>query len=366
MRQVQVDPDRGIARVAAGTLLSGLDVATSAHGLSVPAGIVSHTGVAGLSLGGGLGWQQRRVGLTIDRLRAATLVTAEGEVVVASADADPELLWGLRGGGGNFGVITEFAFDLHPIPPLVTAGAVFWRLADAPAVIGRYRDWADGAPDAVSTILVLRRMPPLDGVPPELVGELVVAVVACHSGAPELAERDLAPLRTIRPPLLDLIGPKTFLAHQSLFDASYPPGWHYSAKACDISALDDDATGMLLEATERMHSPQSSIVVWQMGGAVARLGRDSAFRGRDAAFTVNINGNTATADGFDVERAWARDLWEALRPHHAGVYVNFLMDEGVDRVRDAYGDRVYERLRMLKRRMDPANRFRRNQNIVPD
>jgi len=365
MHRIDVDPERRVARVGAGALLGEVDAATLAHGLSVPAGIVSHTGVAGLALGGGLGWQQRRRGLTIDHLRAAMLVTADGERIRVSEDSEPELLWGLRGGGGNFGVVSEFEFELHPLQPVVTAGAVFWSFDEAPDVIERYRSWAGDAPDEVTSILVLRRMPELPDVPVEMVGELVLAVVVCHSGSPDAAERDLAPLRTAGRPLLDLIGPTPFLQHQTLFDESYPHGWHYSAKACDVAALDDDVIARLLGAAGQIRSLRSSIVVWQMGGAVARLGAGSAFRGRDAAFTLNINGNTESAHGFAEERDWARRLWEDLQPHHAGVYVNFLMDEGAERVRDAYGAAVYARLVALKRRVDPGNRFRRNQNIDP-
>jgi hypothetical protein len=217
------------------------------------------------------------------------------------------------------------------------------------------------------TLVVQRLAPPLPVVPADLVGRPVVAVVACYAGDVEEGERVLAPMRTFGAPVLDLFAPKPFLAHQQMFDPSFRHGCWYYVRSCDVAELSDDVIDVVVEHGRRISSPLSSIALWQMGGAVAQVGEDeTAFNGRGAGFTFNINGNTATADGFDEQRQWARDYWTALAPFHTSVYVNFLMEEGDERVREAYGDAKYERLRALKREYDPANIFRFNQNIRPE
>jgi FAD/FMN-containing dehydrogenase len=367
MAGIRVDPDARTAGVQAGVLLGELDAATQAHGLAVPAGIVSHTGLAGLTLGGGIGWIQRKFGLTVDSLVSADVVTADGGFVRAAEDENADLFWGLRGGGGNFGIVTDFRFRLHPLGPQVMAGAAFWPIAQAAAVLRRYRDWIAGCPDELMTLVVQRLAPPLPAVPTELVGRPVIAVVACYAGDVEDGERMLRPMRGFGSPVLDLFAPKPFLAHQQMFDPSFRHGCWYYIRSCDVAALDDDVIDVVVEHGRRISSPLSSIALWQMGGAVARVGEDeTAFNGRGTGFTFNINGNTPTADGFDEQRQWARDYWTALAPFHTSVYVNFLMEEGDARVREAYGDAKYERLRALKHKYDPANTFRLNQNIRPD
>ncbi len=367
MRQIVVDPDNRTARVEAGALLGDVDRATQPYGLGVPAGIVSHTGVAGLTLGGGLGWQQRKYGLTIDNLLSAQIVTAAGDVTTASADENPELFWGLRGGGGNFGVVTSFRFRLNPIGPEVMAGPVFWPMEDSERVLHFYRDWVADCPDETTTIVFQRRLPDRTTVPRELVGKRVVAIAACYTGPVEAGAEALRPLKAFGSPLLDMCEPKPFLIHQSMFDDSYRHGGWYYVKACDIAELGDEVIGTVVEHGERMSSLLSSVAIWQMGGAVSRVGEDdTAFNGRNAGFAFNISGNTESADGFDDERQWARNYWSALSPHHTGAYVNFLMDEGEDRIRHAYGETKHARLKALKRRYDPANLFRLNQNITPD
>ncbi len=366
MKGIRVDPDRRTVRVQAGVLLGELDQATQAHALAVPSGIVTHTGVAGLTLGGGIGWIMRKHGLTIDNLLSTEVVTASGELVRASATENTELFWGLRGGGGNFGIVTEFEFRLIPLGPEVFAGPVFWPIEDAPRVLRFYRDWIADCPDELMTIVVTRRALDIPGVPREIVGRHVIAVVACHSGPAEDGERVLSPLKSFGRPLLDLCRPKPFLAHQSMFDPAFPHGWWYYIRTCDVAELNDDVIGVIADYGRRITSPVTSIALWQMGGAVARTSDDeTAFHGRDAGFTFNINGNTRTADGFDAEREWAREYWSALAPHHTSVYVNFLMDEGEEHIRQAYGTAKYDRLKALKRAYDPANVFRLNQNIRP-
>ncbi|SDX63387.1 FAD/FMN-containing dehydrogenase [Geodermatophilus africanus] len=367
MSSIRVDPDAREAGVQAGVLLGELDAATQEHGLAVPAGIVSHTGLAGLTLGGGTGWLQRWYGLTVDSLSSVDVVTAEGEFVRASEDENPELFWGLRGGGGNFGVVTDFRFRLHPLGRQVMAGATFWPMDQAQRVLYAYRDWLADCPDELMTIVVQRLAPPLPVVPAELVGRPVIAVVACYAGDVDDGERVLRPMREVGSPVLDVFGPKPFVAHQRFFDPSFRHGCWYYVRSCDVAELDDDVIDVMTEHGPRISSPLSSVALWQMGGAVARVGDgETAFNGRGAGFTFNINGNTATADGFDAQRQWARDYWSALAPFHTSVYVNFLMEEGDARVRQAYGEAKYERLRALKRRYDPGNVFRLNENIRPD
>lgn len=367
MKGIRVDPEARTARVQAGVLLGELDRETQEFGLAVPSGIVTHTGLAGLTLGGGIGWVMRKYGLTIDQLLSVDVITADGELVRASEDQNADLFWGVRGGGGNFGIVTDFEFRLNPVGPYVMAGPVFWPMEDAPEVLRFYRDWIAGCPDELMTIAVQRRAPALPIVPPDLVGKHVVAIVACYAGPVEEGERVVRPLKEFGSPVLDLCRPKPFLEHQKMFDPSYPHGWFYYVRSCDVAALDDDVIDIVVEHGRRITSPITSVALWQMGGAVGRIGDGAtAFNGRQAGFTFNINGNSKTADGFDAERQWARDYWSALAPHHTSVYVNFLMEEGEERVRQAYGDGKYDRLKTLKRKYDPTNFFTLNQNIKPD
>jgi hypothetical protein len=368
MKGIDVDPQARTARAEAGVLLGELDRETQAHGLAVPAGIVTHTGLAGLTLGGGIGWLQRKYGLTIDQLLSVDLITAEGELVKASETENADLFWGIRGGGGNFGVVTRFEFHLNPLGPNVVAGPVFWPIEDSPDVLRFYRDWIAEAPDDLMTIVIHRKAPPLPFVPPELHGELVVAVVCCYAGSVEAGEEAVAPLKAFGSPVLDLCEPKPFLEHQSMFDPSFPHGRWYYMRACDVAELTDEVIDITVEHATRIRSPLTAFPIWQMGGAISRVGEDeTAFSGRGAGHTFNITAATEGRDGFDEERDWVRDFWSALEPHHtSGVYVNFLMNEGEDRVREAYGSEKYDRLKALKRRYDPDNLFQLNQNIPPD
>jgi FAD/FMN-containing dehydrogenase len=309
----------------------------------------------------------RKHGLTIDRLRSVDVVTADGELVTASDDEHPDLFWGVRGGGGNFGVVTEFEFQAVPLGPQVVAGPVFWPAEDARDVLHFYRSWIADCPDELMTIVVQRKAPALPVVPAELVGRRVIAVVACYAGPIDDGEQVLRPLKSFGSPVLDLCVPKPYLTHQAMFDPSFRHGCWYYVRSCDVAALDDEVIDVMVEYGMTISSPVTSVACWQLGGAVARVGDDeTAFLGRAAGFTFNINGNTEAEDGFDEEREWARRYWSALAPHHTSVYVNFLMDEGEDRVRQAYGDAKYDRLKELKRTYDPTNLFRMNQNIRPN
>jgi FAD/FMN-containing dehydrogenase len=367
MKGVRVDPAARTAWAQAGLTWGELDRETQAFGLAVPSGIVTHTGVAGLTLGGGISWLMRKYGLTIDQLLSVDLITADGELVRASAAENPDLFWGVRGGGGNFGIVTEFEFRLNPLGPTVLAGPIFWPMEESPRVLRFYREWVADAPDDLMTIVIHRKAPPLPFVPAELHGQLVVAVACCWAGDLEEGERFLRPLKQFGSPAIDLCVPKPFLTHQSMFDPSFPHGWWYYFRSCDVAELSDEVIDITVDHSLRISSPLTTYPIWQLGGAMARVGEEeTAFSGRSGGFTYNINATTATADGFEAEREWARGFWSALEPFHASVYVNFLMDEGEERVRQAYGAEKYDRLKALKRRYDPDNFFRLNQNIPPE
>jgi FAD/FMN-containing dehydrogenase len=366
MKGVRVDPEKRTARVQAGVLLGELDRETQAFGLAVPAGIVTHTGVAGLTLGGGIGWIMRKHGLSIDQLVSVDLVTADGEFVKASADENPDLFWGVRGGGGNFGIVTEFEFRCVPLGPQILAGPIFWPMEKSPEVLRFYREWVAETPDELMTIVLHRKAPPLPFVPAELHGKLVLIVIPCWVGDLEEGEKFIAPLRRFSSPVGDVCSVKPFLEHQSMFDSSFVPGRWYYIRSCDVPELSDEIIDITVERSLQIDSPLTSYPIWQMGGAVARVGDDdTAFNGRHAGFTYNIASCTETEEGFVEEREWVRNFWSALEPWHTTVYVNFLGDEGEERVRTAYGAEKYGRLKTLKRKYDPDNFFRINQNISP-
>ena len=366
MRGIRVDPIARTARAQAGVLLGELDRETQAFGLAVPAGIVTHTGLAGLTLGGGIGWLMRKYGLTIDQLLGVDMITADGEFVKASATENPELFWGIRGAGSNFGIVTAFEFRLNPVGPIVLAGPIFWPMKDSAKVLRFYRDWIADAPDELTTIVVHRRVPPISAIPAELHGKPVVTVICCYAGSVEEGARVIRPMKEFGSPLFDLCVPKPFVAHQSMFDASFPHGQWYYFRSANLAELNDAVIDIVAERAQRMTSPLTAFPIFQLGGAIRRVGDDeTAFSGRDAGHTININATTATAAGFDEEREWSRSFWTALRPYHSSVYVNFLMDEGEERIRQAYGPERYDRLKALKRKYDPDNFFRLNQNIPP-
>ena len=366
MKGVRVDPGAGRARAQAGVLLGELDRETQAFGLAVPAGIVTHTGLSGLTLGGGIGWLMRKHGLTIDQLVSVDLVTADGEFVKASESENADLFWGVRGGGGNFGIVTEFEFRLNRVGPTVLAGPVFWPMEEAPEVLRFYRDWVAEAPDELMTIVVLRKAPALPIVPPELHGKLVIVVACCYAGAVEEGEAVVRPLKAFGSPVLDACAPKPFVDHQAMFDPSYPHDWWYYMRSCDVAELSDDVIDIAVDHSLRIRSPRTAFPIWQMGGAVTRVAEeDTAFSGRHGGHTFNITALTESAEGFEEEGEWVRGFWSALAPHHTGVFLNFLMEEGEERVRQAYGRDKYERLQALKRHWDPGNLFHLNQNIPP-
>jgi FAD/FMN-containing dehydrogenase len=367
MKGIRVDPEARTVRAQVGVLLGELDRETQAFGLAVPAGIVTHTGLAGLTLGGGIGWLMRKYGLTIDQLLSVDMVTADGRFVKANERENAELFWGVRGGGGNFGIVTEFEFRLNPLGPIVLAGPILWPVEDSAEVLRFYRDWITDVPDELTTIVVHRAIPPLPIFPTELHGKLVIAVTCCYAGPVEDGERVVRPMKEFGSPVLDLCVPKPFLQLQSMFDPTLPHGYWYYFRSCDVAELSDDVIDIVASHSLHMRSPIAAFPIFHLGGAIARVGEDeTAFNGRGSGHTINVNANTMTSEGFDEEREWARGLWSALEPYHAGVYVNFLMEEGEDRIREAYGAAKYDRLKALKREYDPENVFRLNQNISPD
>ena len=363
---VEVDAENRRVRVGGGALLGALDRATQQHGLVVPSGHVSHTGVGGLTLGGGTGWLMRRYGLTIDSLRSAELVTADGEIVHTSADERPDLFWALRGGGGNFGVVTEFQFDAHPLATELVAGMLVYPLAQAGEVLAFVRDWMETAPDELTSFPVFVTAPPEPPFPPALQGAPVLAVGVAYAGATHEGMRVLEPLKRFAAPALDLAGPMPYLALQTMLDASVPHGLHNYNRAEWLDDLSDDAIASLVEHVERVSSPLSQVIVARMGGAVARVPDDAtAFPHRQARNLLWIVSVWRPDQDAEPHLQWAVEISRAMKAYAAGgVYVNALGDEPADRVRSAYGSN-WPRLTQIKRRFDPENVFRYNANILP-
>ena len=369
LRGVRVDPQQRTARVQAGVLLGELDKETQAFGLAAPSGIVTHTGVAGLTLGGGIGWIQRKHGLSIDKLRRVDVVTADGEFVTASADENEELFWGMRGAGSNFGIVTEFEFELVQVGPTILAGPIFWKMEDSPEVLRFWREWVADAPDDLMSIVIHRKAPPLPFVPDELHGKPVVMVIPCWIGDLDEGEKFVEPMRKFGNVVADVCTRKPYLAHQAMFDPSLVPHRWYYFRGLDTPEVNDEMIDITIEHASRIKSPLTSFPIWQMGGAISRVSdADSAFGGRQAAFTYNIGCCTENADGFDEERQWVRDFWSALEGYQTSAYVNFMSggEESQERIRSAYGADKFDRLKALKRQWDPDNFFRNNQNIPPD
>ena len=356
MRDVQVDADKRLAVVQPGLNWGGLDRATQAHALAVTGGIVSATGVAGLTLGGGLGWLMRKHGLTADNLLSVDLLTAEGQFLHASAQQNAELFWGLQRGGGNFGIVTEFRFRLHPVGPIVLAGWVLYPQEKAATVLRFYRDYAATTPNELTTIVILRRLPHLPTLPPFLRGMPVIGIAVCYAGVIEEGERAVQPLRAFGPPLVDAIGLKPYITHQAMFDAAQPPGRYNYWKTAYLSELSDAAIDVIVDGAGQMTSPLSVLAIYQLGGA-AKLG--------DAAFCLNAAATWSEPSESQQNISWTREFCTALEPCSiAGAYVNFLGEEGQERTRSAYRE-SYARLVALKNSYDPSNFFRLNQNIEP-
>jgi len=366
LRTVRVDPARRRAYVDPGCVWGDVDHETQAFGLAVPGGIVSTTGVGGFTLGGGFGHLTRRFGFASDNLTGADVVTADGRFLRASATENEDLFWAIRGGGGNFGAVTAFEFQLHRAGPEVLGGLIFHAAERAPSLLRFLRDYLPSSSEDLTVFTVMRKAPAAAFVPQEFHGQPVIANLVVHSGDPAQAERDLAPLRSFAEPLADLVSRRPYTAVQALTDASWAPGFENYWKSDYLMGIPDGAIEVLTEHLATITSPLSDFKIAYLGGAAARLPDDSALSHRKLPFLLNINTRWPLGDAPEPHIAWTRSLFERMKPFSEGkVYVNFLMDEGQDRVRAAYGPEKYERLVAVKRRYDPENFFSLNQNIKP-
>jgi FAD/FMN-containing dehydrogenase len=365
MRDVRVDPAARRAEVGPGATWADVDHEAQAHALATTGGLVSTTGVAGFTLGGGIGWLMRKRGLACDNLVGADVVTADGRLVHASAEENADLLWGLRGGGGNFGVVTRFELDLHPVGPIVYAGLIFFSAEHDVALARMFRDWAPGAPDDITAALNLTTAPPLPVVPEAWHGKKVTALIVVSAGSAEEAEAQVRPFREAFEPVADLLGPMPYLAMQSLIDPLWPKGIRAYFKATNLTGVDDALIDSLHELHLSSPGPQCEIHLHQMGGAVARVAEaDTAFPERSMPFVVNAVTGWQDPDADEAHAEWARAVIESASDASTGrAYVNFLGD--ADAAQAAYGAEKYEALQALKRKYDPTNVFRLNQNIEP-
>jgi len=364
--QVAVDPDAGTVRVGGGCTWADVDRATGEHGRATPSGIISTTGVGGLTLGGGIGHLTRRFGLTIDSMIGADVVLADGSQVHAGEQEHPDLFWALRGGGGNFGVVTSFTFRTHPVGAAVMAGPTFWPIEQTPEVLRFYREFLPAAPRAVNGFFALMTVPPVDLFPPELHLRKVCAVMWCVVGSEDEATRLLAPVHEVGTPLLHGVGPVPFPVLQSLFDGLYTKGLQCYWRADFVDELSDEVIAHHLEWGQRLPSMHSTMHLYPIDGAAHDVGpSDTAFSHRDARWAEVIFAVDPDPANAGALRDWCVGYWDATHPHaRAGAYVNFMMEEGQERVRATYRDN-YDRLARIKARYDPDNVFRVNQNIRP-
>ncbi len=367
MKSVRVDPAKRTVRVEPGVTLGELDRETQAFGFAIPVGINSTTGIAGLTLGAGFGWISRTFGLSIDNLIGADVVTADGHLVQASEEGDRDLFWAIRGGGGNFGVVTSFEFKLHRVGPEVLSGLIIHPIAQAGELLRAYRRISAEAPDELAVWFVLRKAPPLPFLPPEWHGKEILAFAACYSGDPTKGQHAMAPLRALGKPIADVIAPHPFLAWQTILDPLLAPGMRNYWKSHSFTTISDGAIDALIDFALKLPSPECEIAFAQLGGAINRVPAGAtAYPHRDLQYVVNIHTRWSNAADDQACIAWARGLFDALTPHATGgVYVNFMPEDEAQRVRaGAYGVN-YERLARLKAKFDPDNLFRMNQNIRP-
>jgi FAD/FMN-containing dehydrogenase len=365
MNAVRVDPNRRRIVAQGGALWQDVDAEAQAFGLALTGGLVSTTGIAGFTLGGGIGWLVRRCGLTADNLIGADVVTADGRYLHASEDEHPELLWALRGGGGNFGVVTSFEFRAHDVGPMVFAGLVFYRGEDAARVLHGFGEAAAGAPDELSMAVNLTTAPPLPFLPEEIHGKPIVAVLGVWSGRPEDGDAATQPFRGLAPVVADVFSPMPYVAMQTLLDPLYPRGmWNYFRSAF-FTDLGDTTVDALVTSYSEAPNAMSELHIHHLGGAMGRVSADAtAFGTRDREYILNTVARTSDANNFDAVVQWARSACAALGPN-AASYVNFTGDSSEESVRASYPAATYARLASVKARYDPTNLFRLNQNIRP-
>jgi len=367
MKRVEVDAKARRATVEPGCVLADLDAATQAHGLATPLGINSTTGVAGLTLGGGFGWLSRTYGMTVDNLLSAEVVTADGGLAHASELENADLFWGLRGGGGNFGIVTSFEFQLHPVGPDVLSGLIVFPFDQAKAVLTQFARFTETMPDELNVWMVTRKAPPLPFLPEQVHGKEIVALALCYAGDPTAGEKLIEPLRSFGKAYGEHVGVQPYTAWQQAFDPLLTRGARNYWKSHNFVRLSDDAIDTIIEYAGRLPSPLCEIFIGTIGGQTARVAADAmAYSSRDANYVMNVHGRweTAAEDGRCI--AWAREFFARSQPFASGgAYINFLTQDEGERIEFAYGA-MYGRLVELKKKYDPGNFFRMNQNIKPD
>jgi FAD/FMN-containing dehydrogenase len=367
MRGVWVDPQRKVAHAQAGCLLGDVDRETQVHGLATVLGFVSLTGIAGLTLGGGFGYLTRRWGWTSDNVVGMDVVTADARLVRASSDENADLFWGLRGGGGNFGVVTGFDYALHPVGPEIVGGAVAWPASEAPKVLELYRTLAEKAPPELTLVALLRPAPPAPWLPKDMQGKPIVALLACYSGRPEEGEKVVAPIKSFGKPIGDVLVRRPYAQMQSLLDATQPKGRRNYWKSEYLPRIESALCEKVIEHAARIRSPHSTVILFQIEGALNRLeDKHSPVGNRDAHYVVNLAGSWEQAGEDRANIAWAREAWNDIKSFSTGgTYINFLSeDEGPERIEAALGKGL-QRLAVVKARWDPQNMFRTNRNIKP-
>ncbi|QIP12566.1 FAD-binding oxidoreductase [Spirosoma aureum] len=365
MKRIEVNAEKQTVWAEGGCLLKDLDAATHPYGLAVPTGINGTTGLAGLTLGGGLGYLTRHCGLTIDNLLEATVVLADGRVVKASGSENEDLFWAIRGGGGNFGVITSFLFHAHPISTVV-AGPILYELEDAKEIMQWYRSYIKDAPDEINGWFAFLTVPPGPPFPEHLHLKKMCGILWCYSGPTEDADKLLGPIRQMKTPALDLVGPMPVPVLQGLFDPLYPPGMQWYWKADYVNELSDEVIDIHCQHAAQLPTMLSTMHLYPINGAAARVrNQDTAWNYRDATWAMVIVGVDPDPANASLITSWAKNYWQDLHPYGAGgAYINFMMEEGEDRVKATYGDN-YDRLVAVKAKYDPTNLFRVNQNIKP-
>ena len=366
MKNVTVDLQTKRTKVEPGCTLADFDKVVQVHGLATPLGINSTTGVAGLTLGGGFGWLSRKYGMTVDNLISADVVTADGKQIRASATENPDLFWGLRGGGGNFGVVTSFEFQLHPVGPNVLSGLIVYPFAQAKAVLMQFARFTETMPDELNVWMVTRKAPPLPFLPAETHGKEMVALALCYAGDPATGEKLIAPLRTFGTPIGEHVGVQPYTAWQQAFDPLLAPGARNYWKSHNFSQLSEGVIDAIVKYAAALPSPQCEIFIGTIGGQTTRVAADAmAYSSRDAKYVMNVHGRWETAAEDERGIAWAREFFAKSQPFASGgAYINFLTQEEGDRIAFAYGG-TYQRLVDIKRKYDPTNLFRMNQNIKP-
>jgi len=366
MHAVRIDALKRTARVEPGCTLADFDHEAQAFGFATPTGINSTTGISGLTLGGGFGWLSRKYGMTIDNLLSADVVTADGQLVQANKDMNPDLFWAIRGGGGNFGIVTSFKFQLHPVGPEVLSGLIIHPFEDAKQVLQFYRSFVAGLPDETAVWVVLRLAPPLPFIPEKWHGKAVVVLAAFHAGDLDEGERILQPLRNFGNPIADVIGPHSYAGWQQAFDPLLSAGVRNYWKSHNFEKLDDELFDTIIDYIHKLPSPHTEIFMGQIGGQMNRVGKtETAYPHRSSEYIMNVHGRWETPSEDERCINWARNFFqESAKYATGGVYVNFLTEEETDRIRAAYGPN-FDRLVEVKTKYDPENLFRSNQNIIP-